>query len=144
MSTNCAPPSASRFRRFTMAWRIAHAVMAAATSAIRTAAVDDASAEAAPKGVGAKVPSSSSSSERFVGERCDDDDDDACGGAVGRVDDEYEDAQLAGTQAASADRDTTPLPPHASQAAPMHDVPWSHWHRGQSVVASRGPSAMDT
>ena len=41
-STNCAPPSASRFRRFTMAWRMAQAVIAAATSAINIAAVDDA------------------------------------------------------------------------------------------------------
>ena len=32
-STNCAPPNASRFRRFTMAWRMAQAVIAAATSA---------------------------------------------------------------------------------------------------------------
>ena len=63
-STNCAPPSASRFRRFTMAWRMAQAVIAAATSAIRIAAVDDASADAAPNGVGAIVPSSSSSSLR--------------------------------------------------------------------------------
>jgi hypothetical protein len=59
-STNCAPPSASRFRRFTMAWRMAQAVIAAATSAISIAAVDDASADAAPNGVGAIVVSSSS------------------------------------------------------------------------------------